>query len=93
MELFVAGVGKPVSGAHKALPRGKAQSATQNWLQLHPWFRILQVSRSLFYLTIVVWHFQPLLCFVCVCVWTIWSMGFFDAMKEPTVNEKKLVVK
>jgi hypothetical protein len=69
VELFVAGVGKPVFGAHKTLPRGKAQSATQNWLRLLPWFWILQVSASLFYLATVVCHFPPLLC--CVFLWAI----------------------
>jgi hypothetical protein len=88
VELFVGGVGKPVCGAHKALPRGKAQSATQNWLHLLPWCRILQVSASSFYLTTVVWNF-PCYFAVCVCVGggVIGKVGYFDAMNEPTVNE------
>jgi len=61
VELFVAGVGMPVCGAHKALPQGKARRATQKWLHPLPWCRILQVSASLFYLRTVVWHFPPLL--------------------------------
>ena len=75
VDIFIVGVGKPVRGSTKALPRRKAQSAAEDWIRVLPRWRVLQVcmprarSWGLFYLTTIVCHFLPLLHCACERDW------------------------
>jgi len=82
VELSVAAVGKPVFGAHKTLPRGKTQRATQKyWLPLLPRCRILQITgQCVIILSDNYCVALPAATSLCVCVFL--AIGEVDTLME-----------